>query len=850
MAAKKAEKSRSRAGTGARKRAQTPRIKQSAKARRRPLLTAFKWLLLGGLVIGALGAAAAAGILWHFGNDPDLPEIRSVGDYAPKQVTRIAARDGTSIGELYVERRSYAPFEAMPELLINAFIAAEDADFFRHSGLDYWGMARAAFINLKSGETKQGASTITQQVVKTFLLSPERTYKRKLQEIILARRLEQALSKEDILTLYLNQIYFGHGRYGVVEASKYYFGKQLSELHAGETAMLAGLVQAPENISPKKLANRERAKRRQQYVLEQMVRRGFLDRDEAKKWIDEPIRIIKDPFPDLGVAPEWIGVARKHLVTQYGEERIPTLGGRVVTTLDLKIQNAALRALRQGLRGHDKRRKYHRPVRHIKPDKIGLEVAKLARRLPKGGPKPGEGYLAVVRSVHSADGELVVDLGDYRAAVMVGDGPDPRYNPDDKPLGKRFAIGDVVRVRVPSRRDPERQPKHAGEVVELARGPEGAVVVIDPNTREVLALVGGFDIDVADFDRATQAKRQPGSTFKPFVYAAALATGRYTAASIVNDAPEVYNLWKPQNYKKGAFEGPVRLRHALAKSINTVSIRVLSDIGPEAVVELARKLGIESELPAQLSLALGSGEVTPIELTNAFASLAAGGIPAEPRFIRQIDDVRTPIELPPPPPAEPALSPQAAYVITDMMTSVVNQGTASAASKLDMPIAGKTGTSNDARDAWFIGMTPNYAVGVWVGFDDNRPLGRGESGGKTALPVYIDLMEQIGQREKSARWEMPNGVTQVRVDTATGLLAPDSAPIDTAYTEVFVAGSEPTEYALAPDEMAASSFVQDEYDDAYGDNGDDGYGGDDYGDDEYDQDSDDSGDRAAPSPTP
>jgi penicillin-binding protein 1A len=327
---------------------------------------------------------------------------------------------------------------------------------------------------------------------------------------------------------------------------------------------------------------------------------------------------------------------------------------------------------------------------------------------------------------------------------------------------------------------------------------------------------------VAGFDRATQARRQPGSTFKPVVYAAALATGRYTPATIVNDAPEVYNLWKPKNYKEGAFEGPVRLRHALAKSINTVAIRVLHDIGPETVVDLARRMGISSKLPTELSLALGSGEVSPLELTNAFATLAAGGAAAPPRLVHELRAMRSEPGQPVIPPAEQVLPPEVAYVALDMMTSVITEGTGTAAADLGMPVAGKTGTSNESRDAWFIGMTPGFAVGVWIGFDDNRPLGDRESGGKTALPVYIELMKQIGKNERTAQWPRPANVTPVLVDKVTGLLAPEGAPEGSAYTEVFVTGTEPKEWAPAPGEATADTFVTDEYEDEVvpGDGGD------------------------------
>ncbi|MCG8425346.1 MAG: PBP1A family penicillin-binding protein [Proteobacteria bacterium] len=779
-------------------------------------LTVLKWGTIAGVAGMAVAATALALIFWIYGRDPTLHNLQSLADYKPKQVTRIAAADGTIIGEFYTERRTYIPFEEVPEVVIKAFVAAEDADFFEHQGLDYWGMVRALYINLRERKKKQGASTITQQVVKTFLLSRDKRVKRKIQEIILARRLEAALSKEEILSLYLNQIYFGHGRYGLREAAQFYFGKHVKDLNPGEAAMLAGLPQGPEILSPKKPKNRERAKRRQQYVLEQMAHLGYLTEAEAKKWIDDPIRIVRDPFPEMGTAPEWVLAARRELLAQHGEEDMDSLGARVVTTMDRTVQAAAFRALRKGLREYDKRHKYGQVVRKVKPDKVGLEVAKLARKLPKGGPKRGEHYLAVIREVHDSDAELVVDLGKWVASVKLDRPGDERYMPTDQKTGQpkrpseRFAIGDLIRVRLatPGKEKDRSAPLHSGRTVEFARGPQGAVVVIEPSTRRVLAMVGGYSSRVGDFNRARQAKRQPGSSFKPIVYTAAIDSEKYTAASLITDAPEVYDLWKPQNYQKGQFQGKVRLRHALARSTNTVAIRVLHEVGIEPVIELARAMGISSELPAELSLALGSGEVTPLELGNAFATLAARGAFASPQFVRSVDGQEVAA-----PPTEQALSPQVAYVVLDMMTSVVNEGTAQAARNLKMPVAGKTGTSNDARDAWFIGMTPNYVAAVWIGFDDNRPLGRGESGSRTALPVYIELMKQIGKDERNRKFTVPEGVNKVLVDRATGLLAPREARDEDVYTEVFIAGTEPTETALAPGEAAASSFIEDEYDD-------------------------------------
>ena len=789
-----------------------------------------KWSAIVGLVCGALGIIVISALFWHFGSDDKLPKIASVSDYRPNQVVRVVTADGKAVGEIYKERRTFVPFEKIPKHVIGAFIAAEDAGFYEHKGIDYLGMLRALFVNIKSGEKKQGASTITQQVVKNLLLSPERTYKRKFQEIILARRLEKELSKEEILTLYANVIFFGHGRYGIQEAARYYFGKNVGELNAGEAAVLAGLPKGPNNYSPKKKKNAKRAKDRQTYVLTQMVRAGFITESEGQKFVDEPIRVIGNPYPTIGDAPEWLEVARAELEKKLGPDEIYKVGGNVVTTLDLRIQKAGRQAVQEGLREVDKRQGYGHPIKTISVDKIELEVLKLEKRLPKSGPKPGEIYRAIVREVHPRDGELVVDLGKWRAAVKVVD-DDPRYNPEKKKLSERFVVGHLVKVMVPkadakpkaavddsddSDEDEAEKgkakaaatPIHAERLVTLATGPEGALVVIDIATREVLGLVGGYDVGAAHFNRATMAKRQAGSTFKPFVYAAAIDVGGKTAASIVNDTPQIFDLWRPQNYAKGKFAGPVRLRHALAKSINTVAIAVANDVGVGEVVSLARRMGIESDLPAHLSLSLGSGEVTPLELTNAFASFAAGGRSSPPVLIKRIGDQVIPRTDP-----VQAVRPEVAYIVLDMMRSVVNGGTGGRARALRMDVAGKTGTSNDARDAWFVGVTPTLAVGAWVGFDDfGRPLGRGEGGSKAALPIYVKAMKKIA-KNKSRRFSRPAGLLDVRIDKETGLLAPDGVTGETVYSEVFLPGTAPTEFAARPDEVNSDDFAIDQYDD-------------------------------------
>lgn len=823
----------SRIGRTGRRRPSTARLGSAHGPRsgKQKALFALKWGAIVGLALAAIGAGTLALVFWIWGNDASLPTIEKLSDYRPAQVSRVLADDGAVVGELYTERRTVVPFERIPKVMISALVSAEDADFFKHEGIDYLGMVRALFVNIREGETRQGASTITQQVVKNLLLTRARTLKRKVQEIVLARRLEHSLSKHEILTLYANQIYFGHGRYGVQEAARYYYAKNVDQINVGEAAMLAGLVQGPEILSPRKPENRERAKRRQIYVLRQMAAHRYITQQEADKWSADPIRIVADAQPTLGLAPEWVDVARQALVARHGEEEVGRAGVAVQTTLDLAAQKQAREALRAGLRAYDKRQKYGVPVARLKADKVAGELDRMARKLPRGGPIAGDEYRAIVVEVVEAENRLVVDLGKWKATVALGGPADERFNPPgptQKEPSERFGVGDVVRVMVPrtgasavaaapaaaaTQAAVKADAARSGtpeRVVDLASGPEGAIVVIEPRSRRVLAVVGGYNHHAGDFNRATRARRQAGSTFKPFVYAAAIDNGEMTAASIVNDAPEVYDLWKPENYEKGEFLGPVRLRFALAKSINTVAIRVMNDIGPDRVVTLARAMGIQSDLPRELSLALGSGAVTPLELTNAFASFAAGGRATAPVVLTKVG-----AEAVPAGPVTQAIRPEVAYVVTDMMRSVVTEGTGAAIAALKMDVAGKTGTSNDARDAWFVGMTSDVAVGVWVGFDDfKRPLGKGEAGGHTAVPIFMDLMKKIGR--PGSRFARPAGLVEARIDKASGLLAPEGAPDKTYYTEVFLAGTAPTEVAAAPGEATADSYVTDVYDDVYG----------------------------------
>jgi penicillin-binding protein 1A len=846
--------------------------------KRRLWVRILKWMTVLGLIGALLSVGTVAFVFWYYSRDKNLPDPTSLSEIKHRQVTWIVDRNDRRIGLLYGEpkvcvpkdkkapkaepkddadeaaetlrkvectkdddcdtqstckpaeheTRSFVPYDKIPRTLIDALIATEDASYWEHGGVDYWGMFRAFWKNLRSGKAKEGASTITQQVVKNLLLTPEKTFKRKIQEIILARRLEKVLTKEEILTLYLNQVNFGNARYGVQEASRFYFGKDVSQLNVGEAALLAGLPQSPEKLAPNKKKNWPEAKARQVHVLNRLVwmadnepgslKGPKLTSAEAQKWIDKPIQVVEKPFPEVGTAPEWIGLVRNELMAgkcggkptcPEGEAYLDTLGSTVRTTLDPTVQSIAQRALQHGLREVDKRHAIARPKRSLKDDKaVKAQLAKLAKALPSQGPARGETYEAVVIAVHDADRELEVDLGGHKAAVVVDD---ERYLPHDEdgkvqPLSTRFKVNDVVDVVgiAPRSGDKKGTPKHAKQAVGFPKGPEGAVVVLDVKTRKVRALVGGYSTRARDLNRATSSRRQPGSSFKPYVFAAGIEAGRqkenvanvitYTAASQVMDAPDPHydentlKGWLPKNYENNKFEGPVLLRYALAKSINTVAIRVFDRLKPDRIFAMLDAVGIDrAKFPTTPALALGAGEVTLLDHANALTTFAAGGKSGKPVFIDAIDGTSTP-----PAETKQTVEPEVAFVTIDMMRSVVTSGTGVLASKLGIPIAGKTGTSNDAKDVWFVGMTPDVTIGVWIGYDEPKSMGR-ETGGTTAVPVFVEIAK--GMKLPPRPFQKPPKIVDAKIDRDSGLLAPDGWPKDKTINEVFVAGTQPTETA-------------------------------------------------------
>jgi len=762
------------------------------RRRKRSLLRRlFLWAFLLSLPVLA-GLGAILGIFSYYGSDPNLPSLRGINDYRPEQIVKVLDRDGILIGEIGTVRRTVVPYAKIPKVMVQALLAAEDAEYFEHEGVDYKGMLRAFVENVIRRKFAQGASTITQQVVKQLLLTPEKSMRRKVQEIILARRLSERFSKEDVLAMYLNQMYFGHGRYGVEEAARYFFGKSISDVDVGEAALLAGLVQSPERLSPYK--HPEAAKKRQIYVLGQMARLEYIYEDAAKKIAAAPIAVIPEGSGIPHLAPEAVDSVRKALEARFGADKFSNLGIEVKTTIDSGLQALARYALERGLEEVDQRHGFRGPLVHL----AGKQLEKKRREIVARRTKPlseSEKVDGIVEEVEKSgddpkDIKLTVFLGNETGVVDLAS--EPRYNQGAK-LGERFRVGDVVRVRLA----PERKRDREGNLpLALELGPQAAMVVLDPMRRDVLALVGGYGFKPGWFDRSQRARRQPGSAFKPFIYAAAIDSRRLTAASMVNDSPEVFRLWKPQNHDN-KFRGPVRLRVALADSINTISIKLLSDLGVLAVRDMATRAGLDLPPVEKLdySLALGTALLTPFDLANAYATFAAGGLSGQPRLVTAFGGEQLPAAD-----LKQTVSADTAYVVVSLLRSVVEMGTARAAApKLRRPVAGKTGTTDEQRDAWFVGFSPELVAAVWVGFDDHRMLGRGEEGARAALPIWIEFMTKALAGTPITDFAQPPGVVVARIDPATGLLP---APGSDGMEEVFLDGTAPTESAAAPGEEA------------------------------------------------
>lgn len=624
-------------------------------------------------------ALSVVGLYFYFSHD--LPRIESLKDYSPALVTELHASSGELIAEFSVEKRYMISVSEIAPVFIQAILAAEDDKFFEHKGIDLWGILRAALKNIRSFEIKQGGSTITQQIVKSLLLTSERKFSRKIKEAILATRIEQYLTKQDILTLYLNQIYFGRGAYGIEAASRVYFGKAALQLTLPEAAFLAGLPKAPSR-------NMDKTLERWRYVLGRMQELGYIKPEERAAAEKSPLAFIPAPTDTSTIlkAPYFAEHVRRELEQKYGADMLYKGGLKVETTVDLKLQEAAEGALQRGIEAYDKR------------------------------------------------------------------------------AGKKNVASTV----------------------------QSALLGMDPYTGYIRALVGGRDFHANQFNRAVQAQRQPGSAFKPVIYAAALDKG-YTPATVFIDAPLVFEaagpgiFWEPQNYDR-TFTGPLTLRKALTQSRNIVTVKILKYIGAEYVIDYAKNLGMAGEFTPTLSLSLGTCGVSLMNLVRAYAVFCAQGVASEPVFITRILSRDGTVLEDNRPRLAQAISPETAFLITSMLQSVVEEGTGKKVRALNRPCAGKTGTTNDVRDAWFIGFTPQLVAGVWLGFDDLSPLGKHETGAVAASPVWLDFMQQALQNEPVQTFKVPEGIIYVKVNLKTGL---PPAPGESGVFECFRDGTAP-----------------------------------------------------------
>lgn len=804
-----------------------------------PRLFRFFMLVgLGFLVLASLGAAVL-----YYTYSHDLPDIEKLADFNPPQLVRVLALDGTTLGE-FGEHRQLPRFDELPPLLLNAFVAAEDANFYEHEGLDFVSILRAMVENTISMRVKQGASTITQQVVKNLLLTQKRSVERKAQEAILAWRIEQRFSKAEILYFYVNAIFFGNNAYGVAEAARLYFNKPLKELTLSEMAYLAGVVNSPARFALNR--HPEAAKARRDYVLRRLADLDQIGKEEYAAALKTPL--LYTPPPAGQRAPYVVDEVRRQLQGLLPPER-RAMGGLVVTTaIDPALQDLAHVAARENLLVYEHRHGYRplpvlsaaqqatfrgatesgRGARGLRvlpaedpPD--AEELAKAAQKPAEpdddepakneepeaqkpmaedfwqGAPEPlkaGLLFYGLIESV-AADGTLLVDCGALKGRVAATEsawsvGAQPKEKVRLEKLRALFPPGRLVVVRLREGASPDSRPLDL--TLEQTPAAQTAFVAIEPGTHAVRALVGGFSYAASSFNRATQAQRPPGSTFKPFVYLAALRSHRFTPATIIVDEPLQLakrggKSWNPKNYD-GQFRGELRLREAMANSVNIPAIKVLKAIGTADVIGLASLLGITSKLEPDLTLALGSSSVHLIELTNAYATFAALGQYARPMLIAKITDSGGQVLFEASGETKAVIAPEEAELITSLLHSVVDHGTAVKARELGRPAAGKTGTTNSQRDAWFVGFVPQLAAGVWVGYDDRRPLGRGEVGGRAALGGWIQFMKKaLGKEAPILPFPSSPKLVHTTIDPASGLLIDADAP--GAIEEVFLPGTVP-----------------------------------------------------------
>jgi len=722
-----------------------------------------------------------------------IPSIEEMKQYKPETGTKIYADDDVLIGELKVEKGIFVPINKIPEHMINSVIAVEDSRFWRHKGIDYLAIARAVIKDILYVGLKEGGSTITQQLAKVMFLTPEKTLKRKLREAALAIKIEKSLDKKEILELYLNKIYFGHGAYGVEMASRIYFGKSVKDITLPEAALIAGLIKAPSLYSP--YNDLTKAKERQQIVLSRMEEEGFIKMSEKDDALKQPV-YLSSMRKGIEANNYFIEYVRKYLEEKYGEETVYKEGLKVYTTLDRKAQLSGAKALQEGLKELDKRRGWRGPLEHKKDIDIEREM-KSKEFTTSVVTTPGYSASGLVLKVSNTEALIKtrgimgkLSIGDARwASNVIGLKKGTGKVLKDFKLTQMLKPGDIVKVSIKSIRGSDVR-------LSLEQEPEveGALVALEPDTGFIRAIVGGYDFVKSDFNRALYAKRQPGSAFKPIIYAAALDHG-FTPASTIVDEPITYHggpkgEWSPENYDH-KFYGPTRLREALTYSRNVVTVKLVEALGVNNVIDFARTIGIQGDIPTDLTLALGSLSISPLDLALCYTVFASNGMKVKPVAIKYITDSRGRVLESNEPEAEEVISPQTAFLITSMMEDVVRNGTGWRAKALGRPVAGKTGTTNEYRDAWFVGYTPDLVSAVWVGFDDMRPLGHLETGARAASPIWVSFMKDFLSGEIED-FTVPEGIVSYTIDPATGLLSKDES---IGVKEYFEEGTEPKKFA-------------------------------------------------------
>ncbi len=770
-------------------------------------LSFFKWVVILLVLLSLIGCAGLAGLYYYLSQD--LPKINTLKDYRPATVTSVFSDDGRKIGEFYEERRIVIPLSEMPQNLINAFVAAEDSRFREHPGVDILSIVRAFLKNFKAGTIVQGGSTITQQVTKSFLLSPERTYERKIKEAILAYRIEKKFSKDEILYLYLNQIYLGHGAHGVEAAAENYFGKHTKDLNLAECSMLAGLPQAPSRYSPFRFP--DRAKQRQIYVLNRMKEDGLITNLKATDAINLKLDIKPRKNWFIERVPCYTEHVRRYVEKNYGKDALYKQGLQIHTAVNIELQKIGRAAVNKGLIELDRRTGYRGPLKNIPALQIENFCEKISEKIGNNLLKKDNIYQGVVLDIDDEKGITHVRVGDIHGTIKIetmkwARKPDPEiayYEENVKRPSQVFKKGDIILVKLLNDVVEDNAYEFTLEQEPVA---QSALLSIEAETGHVKTMIGGRDYRNSQFNRAYQSRRQPGSAFKPIIYAAALDKG-YTAASVIIDSPVVYEdterdfVWKPRNYKEKFF-GPTLFREALVKSRNIVTIKILQDIGIDYVIDYSRRLGINSDISQDLSIALGSSGLSLLEIVNSYSVFSNLGYLIEPVFITKIYD-RDGNELETSKLVrKKVIDMSTAYIMTSILESVVKEGTGWRLKALNRPVAGKTGTTNNLFDAWFLGYTPRYTTGVWVGLDQEAPLGKGETGSRAASPIWLDFMKNTLEGKPARTFNVPEGIVFAKIDAKTGLLPIEES--EKTIFECFREGTVPTEYTPKPDTASDS----------------------------------------------